>query len=129
MSFWTRLGLKISDLECFKESCRRHGIEYVENQDKNFKIRGFNVHAILNDQTAGAQRQGFLVRDGGAFKMVVDNDASYSTISKRLGRNGGKLTRDYAHNVVKKGVARSGAMINSCKERADGSLVLRVVRV
>ena len=126
MSFWAKLGVTIQDIGCFKLSCEKHGIRYEENQDKNFKQQGLPVHATLTD-TQG-RNQAYLVRDGGGFKVVVDNDPNYSSITQRLGRNGGKLTRDYAAEVVYKGAMNAGGMINSTTENKDGSVVIRMTR-
>lgn len=124
MSFWTKIGVKITDLTCFKESCRQHGIRFEENQDEKFHMQGFKVHATLHDEKGYSK--GYLVESGGAFKMVVDNDRQYSTITKRLGANGGKLCRDYTKSVVSKGVRANGGFINSVTENPDGSVLMRV---
>lgn len=128
MSFWAKCGVVISDLECFKRSCDKHSVEYVENKDRNFKMQGLEVHATLRDMVAGRgqRREAFLVRDGGGFRLVIDSDPRYSTLTGRLGRNGGKLTRDYTQGYVSKGVRRKGRRIRRTIENPDGSLVLKV---
>ncbi len=128
MSFWMRVGVKIEDLECFKQSCRQNSVRFDENQDTNFKMQGFAVHATLTDTKVnerGRMNTGYLVKDGGGFKVIVDNDPHYSSLTKRLGKNGGKLTRDYTSGVISKGVVRGGGMINSVKEQPDGSVVIK----
>ncbi len=123
MSFWSRVGVKIQDLECFKQSCRQHDILYEENQDENFQTGGGKVVATLKDQKGGSTA--YLIQKGGAIQLYMDTDPRYSSITKRLGRNGGKLTRDYTAGVLRKNIKRSGGMINKVEEQADGSLVVR----
>ena len=131
MSFWTRCGVTINDLECFRQSCRQNEVEYIENEDPNFKMQGGEVVAILRDKTrtGGYAREGYLIRADGAHKVVLDNDPNYSSLTKRLGRNGGKLTRGYAEGVVTKGVKKNNAFIASRKEEADGSVILKIQKV
>ncbi len=129
MSFWTRLGVKITDLGCFKASCQEHGVEYTLNEDPNFMMQGLPVHATLRDTQGGSGREAYLVREGGGYKMVIDNDQSYSSLSKRLGQNGGRLTRDYARNVIDKNICNSGGIVNSVEEQADGSLIVRASKL
>ncbi len=128
MSFWSRLGIAIQDLECFKASCAEHDVSYEENQDANFKMQGMPVHATLKDLKAEGygSNSAYLVRDGGAYKIVVDNDVNWSTFSRRLGTNGGKVARDYTKGVVMKGVKRNGGMINLVQEQPDGSIIMKV---
>lgn len=121
-----KLGLAITDLEVFKSMCKRYEIDYEECQDPNFQMQGGPVHATLTDRSGSAmRRQAYLVGSGATFKLVMDNDAHYSSIAKRIGQNGGKLTRDYAAGVIRKQVQRAGGMILSSEEGADGSIVMR----
>lgn len=130
MSFWSRIGVTINDLECFRQSCKKNGVTMELNQDKNFTWQGSPVHAFLHDEKNmtlnTGPRQGFLLREGGAFKLAMDTDLSYSPMHKRLGKNGGILCRDYTQSVVEKEVKAAGGMINSAVEQADGSVVLRI---
>jgi len=119
----------ISDLECFKRSCDQQSVEYIENTDANFKMRGYEVQATLRDQVGGgrgSRREAFLVKDGGGFRLIIDNDPRYSSLTGRLGRNGGKLTRGYSQSFIEKGVRRKGGRIKNRTENPDGSLVLKV---
>lgn len=128
MSFWMRLGLAITDIEIFKNMCERYDVEYEECQDPNFWMQGDKVHAILTDrQNRGVQgrNKAYLVQSGGAFKLVMDNDVNYSSIARRVGRNGGKMTRDYAAGVIKKQVRMAGGMVLSQNEQPDGSIVMK----
>jgi hypothetical protein len=125
MSFWMKLGLTITDLTVFKTQCQRHNVTYQENKDPNFMMNGSPVEAVLLDGR-GQGRSAYLVRDKGAFRLVWDNDRNYSPLAKRLGANGGKLTRDYTVDMVKKNAANSGGMILNTTENADGSVLLRV---
>ena len=126
MSFWAKCGVTINDLECFRQSCRQNGVTFELNEDPNFTWQGSPVYALLHDTISGKTRQGFLLREGGAFKLAMDTDASYSQLTKRLGKGGGILCRDYTQGVVEKGVRDAGGMVNSVVEQADGSIVMRI---
>jgi len=128
LSFWARLGLSIGDLTVMREMCRRHGVEYIENQDPNFTMNGGRVVATLRDMVGhgGVRRDAFIVSLQGTHKLVWDNDQNYSSLSKRLGRNGGDLTRDYTTEVIKKESVANGGFIMSEEREPDGSVLLRV---
>jgi len=127
MSFWSRVGVQINDLSCFKASCDQHDIEFEQCKDPDFKQAGYKVYAFLKDKSRGRRGyDGYLVEDGGGFKMIVDNDPNYSMITRRLGRNGGKLGRDYTKGVITKGVRKSGKMVDWAREQDDGSIVMKV---
>jgi hypothetical protein len=116
MSFWMKAGISITDLECFKMQCAKHQVEYELNQDPNFRIQGLPVHAFLRDKvrTDMAGTEGFLVRDGGAFKLVVDNDQNFSS-----------LTRDYTQDVLSMKIASNGGMVDYTEQMDDGSVVMK----
>lgn len=124
MSFWSQLTVKITDLECFKQSCIKHQVECRENEDSHFTMQNMPVKAILQDQKG--RSQAYLIGEKGAFRLVIDNDVRYSSLTGRLGVNGGLLMRDYTTSVVAKGVRRAGGMVNSTQVREDGSVLLRV---
>ena len=124
MSFWAKLGVSISDLGCFKQSCKQHDISYEVEMDNRLTKNGLPVHATLRDNQGGSVA--YLVREGGGYKVVVDSDPNYSSITKRTGT---KLGRDYAVNVVRKGAMQSGAMVNGVTEQPDGSVVMRIAAV
>lgn len=129
ISFWTQIATVITDVECFKQSCKKHNVKYEENQDKGFKMHGLDVHAVLTDNgtsTGYSARGAYLCKDGGAFRVVMDNDVNYSSFSKRLGTNGGKLVRDYTVGMVTKNVKKTGGMIVKQEELENGSVVMRV---
>ena len=121
MSFWAKLGVNITDLGCFRRSCEQHDIEYTEVGEDHRKMQGMTVHAVLRDKQGGSSA--FLCREGGGYRMVVDTDKHYSSITNRCGT---KITRDYAVNVVRKGVTRSGGVVNGVTENPDGSVVMRI---
>lgn len=124
MSFWAQIkGVQIQDLGVFQNVCNRYNLTYEENQDTRFKMNGLPVHATLTDQLGGSKA--FVVRTGGGFRLVIDNDTSYSTISRRVGEQGGKLTRDYTSEFIQKGVRRKGGQVQ-VNEQPDGSLLLQV---
>ena len=125
MSFWCKLGVAISDLGCFKMSCEEHDISYeLLEKGNTMQQSGRPVHAILRDRQGGSVA--YLVKEGGGYKVVVDSDPNYSSITKRTGT---KLTRDYAVNVVRQGANRSGAIVNGVTEQPDGSIVMRIAAV
>lgn len=120
--------MSIQDLECFKAACEQHDVDYATNEDENFKWQGLPVQATLTDRKTGAgyRNQAYLVRSEGAFKLMIDNDANYSSITARVGKNGGKITRDYTTSVITKGVRRNGGLINLVAEQPDGSILLKI---
>lgn len=122
MSFWARVGTKITDLECFKASCAEHEIDYEVNEDVNFKMGGSKVVATLRDRKT--RGHAYLIEKMGAIQLFIDSDARYSPMGARIGANGGKLVRDYSKGVVEKNVRRSGGFITSREELPDGSLRL-----
>lgn len=90
-------------------------------------MQGKRVIARLRDtQNRGYARESFLVEEGGAFKLMWDNDQNYSSMSKRLGANGGLLTRDYTTEVIKKVSNSNGGFVMSEEQCPDGSVLLRV---
>ena len=124
MSFWAKIkGVQIQDLSVFQRVCEKHDITYEQNQDVNFKMNNYRVHAVLSDRRGSSRA--YVVNDGGGFRLVIDNDANYSSLSRRLGTNGGRLTRDYTSEFIQQGVRRKGGSVTTM-EQPDGSLVLRV---
>jgi hypothetical protein len=124
MSFWAKIqGVQIQDLGVFQNVCEKHQISYTVNQDQAFKMQGYAVHAVLQDRNGGGQA--FVVQDGGGFRLFIDNDVNYSSISRRLGTGGGRLTRDYTSEFIQRGVRRKGGSVTEV-EQPDGSLILRV---
>lgn len=126
MSFWARIsGVKIEDLECFRNACGANEVDYQVNEDPEFYFQGNKVVATLTDKS-GQGHQAYLVEHGGASTLMMDNDRNYSSFSRRLGRDAAKLVRDYAYNVVEQNVMNEGGMINSVEETQDGGLLLHV---
>jgi len=125
MSFWMKLGLQINDLSCFRESCKRNNVNFTENTEKNARWQGYEIAAFLRNKDE-SRITAYLVKDGGGFRLMLDNDANYSSLTRRLGENGGRLTRDYSVDVIKKQVNASGGMVNMVTEQPDGSMLLRV---
>lgn len=125
MSFWATIsGVKIEDLECFRNACGANSVEYQHNEDPDFHFQGNKVVATLVDANGGGRA--YLVEHGGAITLMMDNDRNYSSFSRRLGRDAAKLVRDYAYNVVEQNVMNEGGMINSVEETQDGGLLLHV---
>jgi len=127
MSFWAKCTTKITDLTCFKESCRQNDVTYEDVSKSGMQRNGCTVQAVIRDNKG--RSSAYLLRDQGAFRLMIDSDANYSSITKRLGKNGGRLTRDYAVGAITKNVRQSNAMINSISEQPDGSMVIRISAV
>lgn len=123
MSFWAKVGVKITDLAIFKQVCKKHGIDYHVNEDNSLTWQGHSVQAVLRDTKGGST--GFLVREGGAYRLALDTDRHYSSITSRLGHNGGVLMRDYSVGIVRNGITASGGMVLDSQEQPDGSIVLK----
>lgn len=131
MSFWSKCKTSITDLTCFREACRKNNIAVTEVTDGQ-RMNGLPVRLILKDQDPnrrGYRQEAYLVEDGGAFSLIVDDDRGYSSISGRLGKNGGRLVRDYAEQVVEQQITMNGGMIENREETADGGIVLRIAAV
>ncbi len=127
MSFWLKLGLTITDLTVFQQQCARHQVQYTPNEDANFKMQGHPVVAVLRDLSAtGYSREAYLVRMQGGLKLLWDNDANYSSLSRRIGANGGVLTRDYTTQVIRNTAQAAGGFIMGQEECPDGSVLLKV---
>lgn len=125
MSFWAKIhGVKIEDLSCFQAACLKNHVNYVANEDENFFMNDDPVVATLTDQKG--RSNAYLVRSGGAIHLEIDNDANYSSLTKRLGKNGGMLMRDYVQNVVEDKVTSNGGFVNTAEVTADGGMLLRV---
>ena len=132
MSFWSKIGTEIKNLEMFKAACEQHEVKYEDVSAKGMMRNGLKVQAILTDTKGkGYSNNAFLVqeKDSESFKMEIDNDIHYSTLSARLGANGGKLVRDYTRQVVELGIKRNGGCINFVTEQPDGSLLMKVSRM
>jgi len=126
MSFWSKINTVVRDLEIFKNACKTHGVRYEEAAGE---FRGYKVKAQLHDtQTGGPSynRTGYLVEADGAYKLLVDNDVSYSSLSNRLGKNGGIMMRDYTQWTIEKSIQSQGGMVIDRVENADGSVILKM---
>ena len=122
MSFWAKVGVKVTDMDCFKASCRKHGIEFKDAREGDM-YNNYRLRANLYDPaTRGSAR---LVYDGGAFRIMMDTDAGYSAMTRKLGKNGGVLSRDYTREVIDKNISASGGYVTDCEELKDGSLLIK----
>lgn len=126
MSQWAKVGVVIKDLECFKAACEKNSINYKQaSEDAAF--RGMPVEAYLSDgQDARTRTAGYLCGVDGSFRVVMDTDAGYSPLTRRLGANGGRLCRDYTQMMVSKAIRRQGGVVEAVKEAPDGSLLMQV---
>ena len=128
MSFWSRCQTSITDLTCFREACRKNQIEIREAQP-GMQMNNLPVKWVLKDvhpERRGVRQEAYLCESGGAYNLVVDDDQGYSSISGRLGKNGGQLVRDYAEQVVMNNVTQNGGMVQDRHVQQDGSIVLRI---
>jgi len=124
MSFWSRLGLSIGNLEVMKQVCRQNGVEFIESQDPNFQMQGAPVVATL--QIPGTSCGAYIVRMQGTCKIMWDNDAYYNPLAEKFGANGGTLTRSYTTEVLKHETGRAGGFVLSENLQPDGSMILKV---
>jgi hypothetical protein len=124
MSFWAKFGLNITNLEVFKANCEKHQVTYQECQDPNFMFSGEKVIATLLDRGQN-YGQAYLVESGGGIKLTWENDPHYNQLCGRLGQNGGKLTRDYSTDMIRRNIQANGGLVTSQQELADGSIVLK----
>jgi hypothetical protein len=125
MSFWSLIKTRIEDLDCFKQSCEKNGVEFIEGATGS-KYGGADIMAVFRDKSGHGF--GYLVQDGKSYRVAMDTDKYYNSIVARLGANGGKLIRDYTEMVIRKEMRKQGGMVSSASECADGSLLLRVMR-
>ena len=121
MSFYALIKTTITDTEEFRRVCERNNLQYcTENIAGSF--RGYDVHAELMEN---GRTFGYLVKDGGSFRVMLDTDAGYRRTAKHLG-DGSVLTRDYACGMIEKGITDSNGMIIDKQYNSDGSVVLKV---
>jgi len=125
MSRWAKLGVTITDLAALEQVCKKYNLTYVaqpQGQDTGSAV------AILRDNESSSVAH--VVRDGktGVYLISMDVDAHYSPLARRIGADGGKMARDYSVAVVKKNASKMGGFVTSCKELADGSIVMKIAR-
>jgi hypothetical protein len=124
MSFWSKISVTINDLEMFKNTCDKNNVEFIPVTGENF--RGYEVHARLQDNATGSIG-GYLVKDGGAYRVMMDRDGGYSRFANRLGGDVGKLTQDYTVGMIDQQVRKAGGIILDHQTLPDGSILLRAV--
>jgi hypothetical protein len=71
---------------------------------------------------------GYIVRSKGALRLALDTDAHYSSLTKRLGANGGRLGQDYSREVIRKESMNAGGVILNETVDTQGWLTVRVGR-
>jgi len=116
MSFWASVKTQIKDLRTFEKVCNRN--------DVTFDRKGKNINMMMDGRVAGY----LTPSDGKAWTLNVDNDVSYSPFSRKFGKNGGTLMRDYAAEVVQVQMVANGGFVTSRSEQKDGSIVMRIRR-
>lgn len=131
MSMWMTVKTEVQDLDVFKRICEECDLDFIERDNPKFGYErtrnGQDVFAAVVDRTATSRNYGLLLEAGkGAYQLAYDSDPHYCTLSKRFGKNGGTLMRDYAAGALKKQMLRRGAsQIGKTQTKQDGSLVLR----
>lgn len=116
---------QIKDLNIFKQVCKEHDVNAIEATGS---ISNKKIALELTDAQSNNNNQAHVVhgKESGTYHMLVDNDVGYSSISKRLGTNGGVLMRDYAVEALKAQSKNSGGMLISRKVNADQSVTLQM---
>lgn len=125
MSFWAKVGVKIEDLNCFRRACERNDVEYITEGIPSH-WRNERVVAMIRDRKSAHGSTGYIVSSQGALRLALDTDAHYSTLTQRLGKNGGKLGQDYAREVIRAETTKVGGMVTRETVDEKGWLVLRV---
>jgi hypothetical protein len=123
MSFMATIKTEIKDLDVFKQVCANNNVVY-ESATDNGTMRGNPVEGYLKS-TSGKQF-GYLLKQEGGYRVMLDRDGNYCPESKRLGGNGSLLTRDYSTAKITKEVGRMGGVIMGRNELPNGSILLRV---
>lgn len=128
MSFLVTQKTIITNLRYFQTACKKNQVMY--NQGKEGEIRnGLPVEARLIDQVPSEGQNlypGFLVRGKEGFQLMIDSDANYSSLTRRLGPNGGKLMRDYAQEFIEQEMTAQGGCLSEAIEQEDGGIILKV---
>jgi hypothetical protein len=116
---------QIKDLNIFKTVCKQHDVNAIEATGS---ISGRKIALELKDTKSSNYNQAHVVhgKESGTYHMMIDNDTGYSSISKRLGTNGGLIMRDYAVEALKAQSQNSGGMLISRKVNADQSITLQM---
>ena len=120
MSFYALIKTTITDTEEFRRICERNNINYVESETRH-TFRNYEVQATLQEN---GKVFGYFIKDGGAFRVLLDKDASYRGVAKHLG-DGGILTRDYSCGMLEKGIVDNNGMIIDKQYNPDGSVTIR----
>lgn len=116
MSFWAKVGVDITDLEVFKEACRRRGLH-------------FNTHTMNIESDSKEIMYAKLVHnpDVKTYSLHMDIDAKYSKFARLYGSSGEKLLVTYSEILIEQAALKSGAYIQRKVTNPDGSVVLSVV--
>ncbi len=128
MSFLVRLKTEISNLEYFKLACGKNNIEFVNMT--NLEIKGMpkgTVATLIDQEKKGLNiHHGYLVKESDTYRLVMDSDARYSSLTRRLGANGGKLMRNYTEIFIEQEMALQGGSMVESIEQEDGGVLLKV---
>ena len=126
MSFMSCIQTKIKDLSVFKEACKTHQITAKEASGE---FRGKKIALELADDLGGSNLNKTYVVHGeekGEYNLMIDTHANYSSITKRVGQNGGTLLRDYAVGTIRKQALKTGGMLLSNKVNQDQSVTIDI---
>lgn len=123
MSFWAKLGIKITDLDVFESVCQQHNVELERKSGA-----GMGTVAQLKDKLDGPGRLNPVLKQAadGSYSLEYDADPNYGRLIHRLGRNLDVLMRDYAEQMVRKQARKNGMVVSSTQEQPDGSIVMKM---
>ena len=120
MSNWATIKTAITDTNEFRRACERNNVQFcTENISGTFQK--YEVHAELRDN---GKTFGYLVKDGGSFRVMLDRDSRYRGLAKQIG-DGGCLTRDYAIGVIENSITDANGMVTDKQYNPDGSVTIK----
>lgn len=129
MSNWTRIKRIINNLDVLKRCCEDHNVMFREVHGQQFQ--GMPVYAELTDKlnTVRYDRHdtAYLCEaEEGGYTLAIDNDSNWSTLTKRLGRNGGDLMRSYSEELVMMDVVSQGGSSEWREVQPDRRVLIKI---
>jgi len=111
MSFQQKIDIKITNLDVFKEVCKKYGVSLIDNK---LKYKGRIWGRIEKNDTH--------------YQLIMDVDRNYSPLARKviLPGGGNLLCRDYVEKMVMKELSAVAGTIIQRKETEDGKLKLRI---
>lgn len=116
MSFLAVVKTKIKDWDALLEACRIHEVD-ISEQEKG-------RHILMDRFGSGIA---YLDEVEDYYRLTVDHDPAYCSLSNRLGRGMKQFTRTYAEKAAENVATQSGYSLMEREELPDGRLKLRVV--